>query len=91
MNTPQDCLVVKLKEGVSPFSCRTWRIYEKDEKNIPLDIYNLVQDKLVVTKDPHGLLMIDKEPEPEEKKPEPLPTVRPPISKVKKSGKGKNK
>ena len=67
MNIPNDCLVVKPKKDISPFTYLTWNSHNCP-KTIPLDIYKLKKHKLDIVDDPHSLVLQDKaEPTPEEK------------------------
>jgi hypothetical protein len=83
MNIPNDCVVVKKKESVSPFSLRHWYSGRGEQKTVPLDIYQLVKDRVILVKDVHQLIHSPKTEVKTESKTE---------SKSKKSGKrGKSK
>lgn len=55
MNIPSDCLIVKPKEGVAPFTHLTWNA-NGCPKTIPLDIYKLNEYRLVIVEDPNNLI-----------------------------------
>lgn len=90
---PSDCLVVDLKKDVKPFTSYTWNAH-KCPKTIPLDLYNINKDRLIVVDDPHNLVSEEKAPEPEEETPVDntfeAPEIKDP-KKVNKVGKGKNR
>jgi len=52
---PTDCVIVKLKAGVSHFTSYTWNSHGTP-KTIPLDLYYLNKDRLDVVDDPYNLL-----------------------------------
>lgn len=70
---PNDCLIVKPKEGVAPFTHLTWNS-NGCPKTIPLDIYKLNEYRLVIVEDPNYLLSPNPEavptPPPKEKEPD---------------------
>lgn len=90
MNTPNDCIVVKLKTPGYGTHCQTWRIAGTEIKNIPIDIYNQISEKLVVVDDPHKLLPDTKSEEPELEE-DITPTEPYIFKKVKKRGGKKSK
>ena len=63
---PNDCLIVKPKEGVSPFTHLTWNSHNCP-KTIPKFIYDLNKYRLDIMDDPHSLIPIESKPEPESK------------------------
>ena len=85
---PNDCLIVKPKEGVSPFTHLTWNS-NGCPKTIPFDIYELNKERLDVLEDPNNFIhdFYEESLEPEEKPKEEKKSSE----KVKKSGVGKNK
>ena len=71
---PNDCLIVKPKEGVASFTHLTWNS-NGCPKTIPLDIYKLNEYRLVIVEDPNNLIP-KTEPEPEEKEPQPPDLIK---------------